>query len=112
MLARGYQPPPKDAQTIEYKDFITILLTGLAVMLAAGTVVIAAAAVWGFEAIRKEVRISAEVIARETSARVAKEVAAPVAARTAREVAPSETSPGEADELVDALAAEEAQNGE
>jgi hypothetical protein len=110
MLARGYQPPPKDAQTIEYKDFISILLTGLAVMLAVGTIMIAAAAVWGFEAIRKEVRISADAVARETSMRVAKEVAGPVAARTAREVGPSDTSPVEAGEIVDALAAEEAQN--
>jgi hypothetical protein len=51
-LSRGYQPLPKEAQALEYKDFISILLTGLAVMIAAGTIMIAAAAVWGFEAIR------------------------------------------------------------
>jgi hypothetical protein len=109
-LMRGYRPPPKDAQTIEYKDFISILLTGLAVMMAVGTIMIAAAAVWGFEAIRKEVRVSADAVARETATRIAKEVAGPIAARTAREVSPSDTSPAEAGELVDALAAEEAQN--
>jgi hypothetical protein len=108
-LMRGYQPPPKETQTIEYKDFISILLTGLAVMMAVGTIMIAAAAVWGFEAIRKEVRISADAVARETATRIAREVAGPIATRTAREVGPSDTSPGEAGELVDALAAEEAQ---
>jgi hypothetical protein len=110
-LARGYKPLPKEAQALEYKDFISILLTGLGLMMAVGTVMLAAAAIWGFEAIRKEIRISADAIARETATLVAKEVAGPVAARTAREVGPSDTSPTEAGELVDALAAEEAQNG-
>jgi heme/copper-type cytochrome/quinol oxidase subunit 2 len=105
-LARGYQPPPKEAQTIEYKDFISILLTGLAVMIAVGTIMIAAAAVWGFEAIRREAKASAEVEARKT----ATTVATAVATRTARETLPSDTSATEAEALVDALAEEEATN--
>jgi len=110
-LSRGYQPHLKEAQTIEYKDFISILLTGLAVMIAVATIMLAAAAVWGFEAIRKEAKASAENVARETATAVAKDVAATVAARTARDVEPSDTSPIEATEIVDALAAEEAANG-
>ena len=110
LLARGYQPPPKDGQTIEYKDFISILLTGLAVMIAVATIILAAAAVWGFEAIRKDAKASAEIVARETATNVARDVATTVAARTARETRPSDTSPVEAGALVDALAAEEAKD--
>jgi hypothetical protein len=109
-LSRGYQPPPKDAQTLEYKDFVTILLTVLAVMIAVATIMLAAAAVWGFEAIRKEAKASAEIEARSIAAKVAKDIAETVAARTARDTAPSETTSGEADALVEALAAEEARN--
>jgi hypothetical protein len=109
-LSRGYQPPAKDAQTLEYKDFISILLTGLAVMIAVATIMLAAAAVWGFEAIRKEAKASAEIEARVTSAKVAKEVAETVAARTARDTSPSETTSGEADALVESLTAEEAKD--
>jgi hypothetical protein len=108
-LSRGYQPPPKEKQTIEYKDFISILLTGLAVMVAVATIILAAAAIWGFEAIRKDAKASAENVARETATAVAKDVAETVAARTARDTAPSDTTPGEAGALVNALAAEEAQ---
>ncbi|MBI5264612.1 MAG: hypothetical protein HY852_22690 [Bradyrhizobium sp.] len=104
-LSRGYQPPPKDAQTIEYKDFISILLTGLAVMIAVMTVFLAAAAIWGYERIRKDVLEAAEKEART----VAKDVAQTVAVRTARDVSPSETTSGQADALVEALTAEEAQ---
>jgi hypothetical protein len=107
-LSRGYHPPPKEAQALEYKDFISILLTGLAVMIATGTVMLAAAALWGFDVIRKEAKASAEAEARKIAAQVAKDVAETVAARTARDTSPSETSPGEAGELVNALAAEEA----
>jgi hypothetical protein len=102
-LARGYQPAPKDAQTIEYKDFISILLTGLAVMIAVATVFLAAAAIWGFEAIRREAKASAEIEARETATTVARAVAT----RTARETLPSDTSVTEAEAIVGALANEE-----
>jgi heme/copper-type cytochrome/quinol oxidase subunit 2 len=114
LQSRAYHSPGKEAQPIEYKDFISILLTGLAVMIAVATIVLAAAAIWGFEALRKEAKASAENVARETATAVAtvvaKDVAATVAARTARDVEPSDTSPVEASELVEALAAEEANN--
>lgn len=77
-------------------------------MIATGTVMLAAAALWGFDVIRKEAKASAEAEARKIAAQVAKDVAETVAARTARDTSPSETSPGEAGELVNALAAEEA----
>jgi hypothetical protein len=39
---------------VEYKDFISILLTAIAVMIAIATAVAAMAAVWGYGAIREE----------------------------------------------------------
>jgi hypothetical protein len=100
-LSRGYQPPPKASQTIEYKDFISILLTGLAVMIAVMTVFLAAAAIWGYERIRRDVLVAAEVEARK----VATAVSTVVATRTARETPPSDTSAEDAEAI--ALAGEE-----
>src|SRR3954471_5594814 len=94
---------PPESSTLEYKDFISILLTGLAVMIAVATVFLAAAAIWGFEAIRREAKASAEIEARETATTVARAVAT----RTARETLPSDTSVTEAEAIVGALANEE-----
>lgn len=41
-------------QVIDYKDFVSILLTAIAVMIAILTIFIAAAAVWGFSALKDE----------------------------------------------------------
>src|SRR4051794_26710329 len=68
---------PPESSTLEYKDFISILLTGLAVMIAVATILLAAAAIWGFELIRKEARLSAEHEASVVAERVAREVAGP-----------------------------------
>ena len=54
--------------TVEYKDFVSILLTALGVMIALAAVAAALAAVWGFEFLRKEMH----KIAAETAADVAK----------------------------------------
>lgn len=72
-------PPPG----VEYKDLITIILTAVAVLLAAVTVIIALLAFWGYNSIRE----SAEKVAKETAERVAARTAEPVAARVALQVA-------------------------
>ena len=46
-------------QAIEYKDFVAILLTSLGVMIAIATILIAALAIWGFEALKEEARKTA-----------------------------------------------------
>jgi ABC-type enterochelin transport system permease subunit len=71
-------PGEKDAEGVEYKDFISILLTALAVMIALATILLAGLALWGFGALKDEARSVAE--------RVAKETAEPVAARAARDM--------------------------
>jgi hypothetical protein len=75
-------PGAKDAEGIEYKDFISILLTALAVMIAVATILLAALALWGFGALKDEAR----GVAKSVAERTAKEIAEPVASRTAREV--------------------------
>jgi hypothetical protein len=92
-------PLAKDGQGIEYKDFISILLTALAVMIAAATILLATAAIWGFTALREEARSSAE----KEASRVARDIAESVATRTARETKPTDTSPAEAEKIADAM---------
>ena len=52
MIWQGYWQPTVGASSIEYKDFVSILLTALGIMIAILTAVIAVAAIWGFENIR------------------------------------------------------------
>src|SRR6202034_452067 len=40
---------------VEYKDFVSILLTAIAVMIAVGAVIAAFAAIWGFDLLRREI---------------------------------------------------------
>jgi hypothetical protein len=87
-------PPIKEADGIEYKDFISILLTALGVMIAAATILIATAAIWGFAVLREEARSSAE----RTAAKVAREVAESVTASER-----TDTSPQEAEEIAKAM---------
>jgi heme/copper-type cytochrome/quinol oxidase subunit 2 len=78
------------SQEVEYKDFISILLTALAVMIAILATTFAIAAVWGYAAVKAskaEAREAAQVEARST--------ADVVATRVARELA-QQTLPGEA----------------
>lgn len=63
-VARGDLSSPS-APIIEYKDFVTILLTALGVMIAVGAIFAAVAAIWGFEFLRRETRESAEKAARQ-----------------------------------------------
>ncbi len=93
-IAEGRLP-----QDIEYKDFVAILLTAVIVMLAVLTAVLALFAVWGFSVIRDEARVAAE---RE-AAKVARDVAGSVAARTALEATPTETTANEAGEIAQAM---------
>jgi hypothetical protein len=66
----GWQPSI-GASKIEYKDFISIILTSLALMIALLGVVLAGFAFYGFEVIKK----GAHRIAAMEARRVAKEVA-------------------------------------
>jgi hypothetical protein len=69
---------------VEYKDFVTILLTALAVMIAVGTIMAAFAAIYGFDLLRKElVKASAE-----TAAKVAAEQAEKIARARVDELVP------------------------
>lgn len=63
---------------IEYKDFISILLTALGVLMTVLAIFLAVLAVWGFNTLRDEARR----VAWEAAEREAKIVAAAVAART------------------------------
>jgi hypothetical protein len=65
MAGRG----PSGSPVLEYKDFVSILLTALGVMIAIGAVLAAVAAVWGFETLRKETTNAAVL----TATRVAEE---------------------------------------
>ena len=99
--------PNARAHEIEYKDFISILLTGLAVMVAVATVLLAAAAIWAFEFIRREACAAAILEAKKVAEKEARETASAVAIRMARSITPAETSPEEAQELATALSGEE-----
>jgi len=58
----GARPP-----VVEYKDFVTILLTALAVMIAVATFMGALAAVWGFTVLRDEAHRAAEAAAEKVA---------------------------------------------
>ncbi len=77
----------KGSSSIEYKDFVSILLTALGVMVTILGLFLAALAIYGFEAIRQEAR----AIAKNEAARVAKETAQPVARGVAQSVAARST---------------------
>ena len=52
------------APLVEYKDFVTILLTALGVMIAIATIFAAIGAFWGFDLLRRETQASTERAAR------------------------------------------------
>ncbi len=95
---------------IEYKDFVSILLTALGLMIAILGLFLAALAIYGFQLIRTE----AQRIAKKEAARVAKETTQPlaqsVAARSTQAVRMQ--SPSEKAEDVDygAVAGEDGKN--
>lgn len=55
---------------IEYKDFVSILLTALAVMIAIAAVIAALAAIWGFAVLREEVSKAASSAARSETRKI------------------------------------------
>lgn len=105
---------------IEYKDFISILLTAISVILAAVTIFIALLAIWGYTSIKAAAMTSAEIKATEIAAQVAdkiaREVAMPVAAREAQAAAKlyagsAGGTQGEEDELTGVLSTQRTDNG-
>lgn len=91
---------------IEYKDLVTIILTAIAVLLAAVTLFVAAMAIWGYNSIREESVKAAVKAADAKAAEIAKNVAESVASREA--IAMLNTmqgagQPGTEDELAVAL---------
>lgn len=63
-VAKGDLEKPS-APLVEYKDFVTILLTSLGVMIAIATIFAAIGAFWGFDLLKRETQASAEKAARE-----------------------------------------------
>lgn len=76
---------------IEYKDLITIILTAVAVLLAAVTIFVALMAIWGYNSLRDE----ATRVAVKTAANVARVVAA----RESVTMSGVVTRDGEADDI-------------
>lgn len=56
--------------TIEYKDFVAILLTAIGVMIAIAAVVAALGAIWGFGVLRAEVKKAATEAARKETRKI------------------------------------------
>lgn len=77
---------PKTSEGFGWTDFTAILLGAAAVVLTAVAVMVAVAAVWGYNAIHKAAIEAAEKEARIVAPKVAKEVAETVAAYEARTV--------------------------
>lgn len=71
-IARGDLSKP-DGPIVEYKDFVTILLTCLAVMIAVATIFAAVAAVWGFDFLKRETQAHAEAAAHVSAEKIASE---------------------------------------
>jgi hypothetical protein len=67
--------PSAGNPVVEYKDFVSILLTALGVMIAVGAVVAAVGAFYGFEVLRREVVHAAAEAARKAAESTATQVA-------------------------------------
>jgi hypothetical protein len=87
-------PPPG----LDWKDYVSILLTIVTIVLAAVALFIAVAAIWGYAAIRQHAEEIATAAAVETATRVARAVAAREALAT------EQTAPEPPQEETDALA--------
>jgi hypothetical protein len=67
----GHSPATGDHPVVEYKDFVSILLTAIAVMIGVAAVFAAFAAIWGFDLLRREiVKTATEAAERAAAARV------------------------------------------
>lgn len=65
MLNRATAP-----QIVDYKDFISIMLTGLSAMITVLGIGLATIAIWGFSQIKEEARRAAERVARDETLRM------------------------------------------
>jgi hypothetical protein len=72
---------------IEYKDFISILLTALGVLIASLAGILALGAIWGYGALKEEMTRVSEAESRKVAEIEAKAVAEGVATRVARNLA-------------------------
>jgi hypothetical protein len=67
--------PAGERPIVEYKDYVSILLTALAVMIAVATIIAAFGGFWGFEVLRKElVKTAAETSTKVAEAKIAEVV--------------------------------------
>ncbi len=73
--------------SLEYKDFVSILLTAIGVMIAVLTIFLAVVALWGYAQLKEEARRVADDVAREVGKQSAEEVAREVGKQSAVEVA-------------------------
>lgn len=113
VATRGISPAPKGWS---YQDLITILLTAIAVLLAAVTVFIALAALWGYNTLKESAKSTAETIAREVAEQAARSTATKVARVVTMRELPEmvkvyasfdgQVPGGGTDELTDALKAD------
>jgi hypothetical protein len=70
-VAFSHSSAPSEHPVVEYKDFVSILLTAIAVMIGIGAVIAAFAAIWGFDLLRKEMtKIAADAAADVATKRV------------------------------------------
>ena len=58
-------PITKDASSLDYRDFVSILLAALGVMIAVFTVMISILAIWGYNNIQVTAKETAEKIVKE-----------------------------------------------
>ena len=98
-----------EAQTIDYKDFISIMLTGLSAMITVLGIGLATIAIWGYGQIKEEAKQAAVRVAEQRSAQAnvayQQERLSVAEARAELENLPS-VPPEKVQNLVDALAYE------
>lgn len=102
---------PTTPQLIDYKDFISIMISGLSLMVTVLGLGLATVAVWGTSTLKQEARVAAERVASEdatkVATRVARDVAQSTAARAMRPIIEN-VGVGDTDALVRALTSEDA----
>jgi Na+/melibiose symporter-like transporter len=79
-LASG---PAPEKPIIEWKDYVTILLTVVTIVMGAAALLIAMVAIWGYTSLREHAENTARKAGEEAATKTAREVAQAVAARTA-----------------------------
>ena len=79
----GAPPQPSASATVEYKDFVSIILTALGVMIAILAAIFAIAAIWGWGTLEREVLKAAVERAENAALKEAGAVAERVAIKVA-----------------------------